>query len=40
MPSWKSDPLVVLRARESRTHGEAAEQGERLNQGNITYTQK
>lgn len=23
MPWWKSDPLVVLRARESRVHGEA-----------------
>jgi hypothetical protein len=26
MPRRKSDPLVVLRARESRVHGEAREQ--------------
>jgi hypothetical protein len=40
MLSWKSDPLVVLGARESRVHGEAAEQVERLSQGNIPYAQK
>ena len=26
MPQWKSDSLIVLRVRESRTHGEAAKQ--------------
>jgi len=26
MPQWKSDSLVLLRVRESRTHGEAAKQ--------------
>jgi hypothetical protein len=40
MLSWKSDPLTVLGARESRAQGEAAEQVEKLNQGNIPYTQK
>jgi hypothetical protein len=30
MPQWKSDPLVVLGARESRAHGEAAGQVEIL----------
>jgi hypothetical protein len=40
MLSWKSDPLVVLGARESRVHGEAAEQVEELDQGNISYAQK
>ncbi len=40
MPLWKSDPLTVLGARESRVQGEAAEQVEKLDQGNIPYTQK
>jgi RNA-directed DNA polymerase len=40
MLSWKSDLLVVLGARESRVHGEAAEQVEKLNQGNIPYTHR
>ena len=40
MLSWKSEPLVVLGARESRAQGEAAEQVERLSQGNIPYAQK
>jgi hypothetical protein len=35
---WKSDPLVVLGARESRAHGEAAGQVELLVQGNIACT--
>src|SRR6201997_432192 len=35
---WKSDSLIVLRARESRTHGEAARQVELLVQGNIPCT--
>jgi hypothetical protein len=39
-PSWKSDPLTVLGARESRVQGEAAEEVEKLSQGNIAYTQK
>ena len=26
MPQWESDSLIVLRVRESRTHGEAAKQ--------------
>jgi len=38
--SWKSDPLVVLGARESRAQGEAAEQVEELGQGHIPYAQK
>jgi RNA-directed DNA polymerase len=37
MSSWKSDPLVVLGARESRAQGEAAEQIEMLGQGHIPY---
>jgi hypothetical protein len=37
---WKSDPLVVLRARESRVHGEAGEQGKLLGRGNTTGTQR
>jgi hypothetical protein len=40
MLSWKSDPLVVLGARESRAQGEAAEQVEELDQGYILYAQK
>jgi hypothetical protein len=40
MPSWKSDPLIVLGARESRAQGEAAEQVEELGQGHIPYAQK
>ena len=40
MLSWKSDPPVVLGARESRAHGEAAEQVEELGQGHIPYAQK
>ena len=40
MLSWKSEPLVVLGARESRAQGEAAEQVEKLSQGNIAYAQK
>ena len=38
--SWKSDPLVVLGARESRAQGEAAEQVEELGQGPIPHAQK
>jgi hypothetical protein len=38
--SWKSDPLTVLGAQESCVHGEAAEQVDKLIQGNIAYTQK
>jgi hypothetical protein len=40
MSWWKSDPLVVLGARESCAQGEAAEQVEKLSQGNIAYAQK
>jgi hypothetical protein len=40
MPERKSDPLVVLGARESRAQGEAAEQAEKLSRGNIPYAQK
>ena len=40
MPRWKSDPLVVLGARENRVHGEGAGQVEILGQGNIRYTQR
>jgi len=40
MLSWKSEPLVVLGARESRAHGEAAAQVEELGQGHIPYAQK
>jgi hypothetical protein len=40
MLSGKSDPLVVLGARESRAQGEAAEQVEMLNRGHIPYAQK
>ena len=39
-PSWKSEPLVVLGARERRAHGEAAAQVEELGQGHIPYAQK
>src|SRR5260370_14705569 len=35
MRRWKSDSLVVLGARESRVHGEAARQVELLVRGNI-----
>ena len=38
MLRWKSDPLVVLRARESRVHGEAAGQSARPGRGNISST--
>src|SRR5215472_17766168 len=38
MRRWKSDPLVILGARESRVHGEAAGQVELLIQGNIPCT--
>ena len=38
MRRWKSDSLVVLGARESRVHGEAAGQVELLVQGNIPCT--
>ena len=38
MRRWKSDPLVVLRARESRVHGEAAGQSARPGRGNIPST--
>ena len=37
---WKSDPLIVLRARESRVHGEAREQDTWLQWGHISYTQR
>jgi hypothetical protein len=40
MRSWKSEPLVVLGARESRAQGEAAAQVEKLGQGYIPYAQK
>ena len=40
MLSWKSDPLGVLGARESRAQGEAAEQVEELGQGHIPPAQK
>jgi hypothetical protein len=40
MRRWKSDPLVVLGARESRVQGEAAGQVERLIRGHIPYTQR
>jgi hypothetical protein len=40
MPWRKSDPLVVLGARESRVHGEAAGQVETLARGNIPCTQR
>jgi hypothetical protein len=36
----KSDPLVVLGARESRVQGEAAGQVETLIRGHIPYTQR
>jgi hypothetical protein len=36
----KSDPLVVLGARESRVQGEAAGQVETLIWGHIPYTQR
>jgi hypothetical protein len=39
-PRWKSDPLRVLRARESRVHGEAREQGKLLSCGHIAGTQR
>jgi hypothetical protein len=40
MRRWKSDSLVVLRARESRGHGEAGKQGKELGWGNATGTQR
>jgi hypothetical protein len=40
MRRWKSDSLVVLGARESRAHGEAARQVEMLVWGNIPCTQR
>jgi len=40
MLSWKSDPPVVLGARESRVQGGEAEQVEELGQGHIPYAQK
>lgn len=40
MLGWKSDLLVVLGARESRVHGEAAGQVELLVRGNIACTQR
>jgi hypothetical protein len=40
MRRWKSDSLVVLGARESRVHGEAARQVELLVWGNIPCTQR
>jgi len=40
MLSWKSEPLVVLGARESRAQGEAAAQVEKLGQGHIPCAQK
>jgi len=40
MSRWKSGPPVVLSARESRVHGEAAGQSECPGWGNIPYTQR
>lgn len=40
MRRWKSDLLIVLGARESRVHGEAAGQVELLVRGNIPCTQR
>ena len=40
MPRWKSDPLIVLRARESRVHGEARAQDNDLQPGHISCTQR
>jgi hypothetical protein len=40
MRRGKSDPLIVLRARESRVHGEAREQDKTLQEGHISYTQR
>jgi hypothetical protein len=40
MRRWKSDPLIVLGARESRVQGEAAGQVETRIRGHIPYTQR
>jgi len=40
MLRWKSDPPVVLGARESRAQGEAAGQVETLTRGHIPCTQR
>jgi hypothetical protein len=37
---WKSDPLVVLGARESRVQGEAAGKVNSLREGHMTSTQR
>jgi len=40
MLRWKSDPLIVLCARESRVHGEAAGRVSSLFWGHMVFTQR